>query len=169
MDTSYIESLWSRAAAHFMSAREMISFVEAIAISEEASDVPNFVFNGRYSPSIHLLIAQSLELFLKTAFLCHGGGVVDLKKIGHDLSAALEMAERAGYVSNCAKLKWTVQKMRETHFEHHFRYGDKAKVTLPEFTDSIEVLACLYEEVGVLVYGECDRTRLAQQSEINLP
>jgi hypothetical protein len=143
------EDLWVRGAGHLLGAQGLVSYAKDEAAQCSAEDPDRYVFNGKYSASIHLLVGYAFELLLKAAYLIHGGAPKKLQGgIGHDLVAALDAAEAAGFQSTVANLRWIVENLREPHHTHQFRYGGLADFEMPLLQHSIPALEALVFELG---------------------
>ena len=112
-----------------------------------------FAFNGTYSLSTHYLIGLGLELMLKGAYVAHGGSPSDddLRKIGHDLVLALDMAEERGFRSKAANLRELVQLMVEPYKQHWFRYKRPSEIPLPAYEGVHAVLVTLDGELEAIL------------------
>ena len=153
MSEALIDDLFARAYSHCVSAQELAQVARLEAKAIKFPDVERAVYNGRHSPSIHLLTGYAFELLLKVAYLAHGGDVQMLtrrngKGIGHDLVRALDYAEAAGFVSSVEKLRWTVEHLNPMHEQHRFRYGGSDYVEMPSLEISFEVLGKLTTEIA---------------------
>jgi hypothetical protein len=141
------ETLWTRGAGHLVGVRVLIGVaLEEYGTSEEGKQL---IFNGQYSPAIHLLIGFSFELLLKAAFLAAGGHADQVEAFKHDLKRALNEAETAGFVFSHPKTRWVVERLHDSHMNHAFRYGWLTQLAMPQLEDSLPVLESLAEEVRV--------------------
>lgn len=134
-----------------MSAQALVPVAKQRAIADDADDIEQMIFNGPYSVSIHLLIGFGFELFLKAAYLCHGGSAAKLGQggIGHSLPKALSMAEKTGFRSCVGNLGWLIDSIHESHRRNYFRYGGLPGVSMPELTSSLPALETLGREVQI--------------------
>lgn len=149
------DSLWTKGAAHAESAKELSKLAAMRAREKNSPDEEGAAFTGTYSPSIHLLIGYSFELLLKAAYTHHGGDRDSLRRdLRHDLSAVLTAATEAGFETRIDSLAWIVKHLRDPHRGNEFRYGQREKVTMPSFSQSLPALDALVREVGRLVVPE---------------
>jgi len=121
------------------------------------SDTELFAFNGPHSLSVHYLLGLGLELMLKAAMIMSGGPFdrKSLLDIGHDLTKALDEAEKVGFRSNAPRLAHIVQVMREPYKAHWLRYDRPEEFQLPgDFEQIIEALEVLDEELRARLWGD---------------
>ncbi|KHL24988.1 hypothetical protein PK98_14190 [Croceibacterium mercuriale] len=137
MNEDYARDLWHMGASHALAAAAVARRAQEWAEVSGAENPEIAVTNGRYSPSIFLLIGYSLEILLKTACIAHGSDPKELRDIGHDLEAALTSAERLGFCSSAPQLRKIVELLRQPHREHHFRYSGMDDFPLPADVDEV--------------------------------
>lgn len=141
--------------SHALASHEL--FKAALSYAEEhgIKDRELFAFNGTFSLSIHYLIGLGLELFLKAAYVAHGGQA-DAKHlrvaIGHDLLTALEMAKAQGFHSEAPHLDELVEHLREPHKAHFFRYDRPNEIALPDVDQTVKAFAVLDDELAAMLY-----------------
>lgn len=116
-----------------------------------------FAFNGPHSLSVHYLLGLGLELMLKAALVELDPDTDDrrLRSIGHDLLAAWEAAQAAGFVSTAEQLQAILEVMNEPYKAHWFRYGRPDAFALPgDFAQVVDTLETLDAELRALVWTE---------------
>lgn len=120
------------------------------------ADVERAVFNGLYSPSIHLLACTSLELLLKAACFLRGADERRLREveIRHNLPALLDEAETLGFVFNTPNLQVVTRYLGGPHSGHRFRYGGSPQVPMPELETTLAVLYGLSHDLHGLVEAD---------------
>lgn len=119
-------------------------------IESDMQDPEHFAFNGTYSLSTHYLLGLGLELMLKAAIVAWGGPSDDksLRKIGHDLIKALDLAEELGFNSEAPNLRDILNVLQEPYKQHWLRYSRPAEFELPgDFTQVVAMLEVLDEEL----------------------
>lgn len=124
--------------------------------SEEGIENPEaYAFNGPNSLAITYLLGLSLELMLKGAVVAldlDADGKYLQNKIGHDLVAALDQAERRGFKSRADNLRQLVNVLSEPYRQHWLRYERPDRFDLPDNFDQIVViLETLEEDVGAVI------------------
>lgn len=112
------------------------------------------VFNGIYSLSIYYLISLSLELYLKSAYVLHGGAADDksLRAIGHKLVEAVNAIEEQGFHSQAPKLREIAEHLNEPFSQHYFRYQRPEQIALPDVPDVFETFQALDDELNPLLF-----------------
>jgi hypothetical protein len=137
--------LWTKGAGHLIGATALVDVSREFAKSNNIDDADQFVFNGRYSASVHLLIGFAAELLLKSAFVLSGGDPDRLRQrdLGHNLKAILDAAEFHGFQANISKIHAVIENLTEPHLQHQFRYEGARYVYMPELHDTITVLEML--------------------------
>lgn len=152
MNVELADTLWTRSAGHALSAKVLLEEARLHAKESGAKDIDQAVFNGRYSASIHLLIGYAYELSLKAAFLLHGGQPQEMQReIGHDLVRALNKAEERGFKSAVDNLRWVIERIRDPHQTHQFRYGGRDTFEMAALESSFPRLEQLVNEVCNLI------------------
>jgi hypothetical protein len=146
MDIGLADGHWTMGKSHLLALGAVIDTARAEAEKAGEIDPEHTVFSGPYSASIHLLAGYALELLLKSACYLHGGegGV---RKLGHDLTAVLDEAEKLGFVSSAEQLRAVVGYLRAPHLNHQFRYGGADEVAMPDLDATLEVLYCVCHEL----------------------
>jgi hypothetical protein len=147
----YAATLWTLGSGHVLALEQLLAAARKEAPSHGLPDSEAMAFNGGLSPSIHLLTGYALELLLKAAIVHHGGTEADLRKVGHDLPKALDLAEALGFKAAAANLRWVAEGMAQAHRDHQFRYGALDEVDLPPLSVTEKTLEALTLEVGVIV------------------
>lgn len=148
--------LWTMGGGHVIGTEAVVERARRYVEEVGAEDPEQVIFNGKYSASIHLLIGYAFELLLKSAYLAHGGDPKKLgsRGIGHDLVVALDKAEACGFKSQVEHLRWIVERVREPHLAHQFRYGGMEKIEMPDLKHTLEAMNGLAYELQVLLYPE---------------
>jgi len=85
---------------------------------------------SQFSPK-YFLLCHAIELALKAYILAKGGTEGDIKKIRHDLVAALSRAIDCGFQPANAKLREVIQRVASPHADYSFRYGGRWTHILP--------------------------------------
>lgn len=145
MDLKLADGHWTKGASHTLSLGALIDRARLEALDTGAEDVPQAVFSGKYSASIHLLAGYALELLLKCACYLHGGEEARLRSraMRHDLTALLDEAEMLGFAFDAANLRFVAEHLREPHLSHQFRYGGAEQVAMPELEITYQPLRAL--------------------------
>jgi hypothetical protein len=158
MSTEYAQRLYEAGKAHAVSACLLRHAAVELAKEDEHSDPDQYAFNGPYSLSIPMLLGLGLELMLKAAIIaCNPSR--DEKylrtKLGHDLTAALNEAERSGFSSEAGeRLRQLVDVLSKPYDEHWFRYDLPTSMPLPsDFDQIVEVLTVIDGEVLATLNG----------------
>jgi hypothetical protein len=156
MSIEIARSLYESARAHALSCN--LLYVAALnrAVEEDHPDPDRFVFNGTYSLSIHFLMALGLEMYLKAAYVYHSGAesTKQLKKIGHDLVAALDATEQHGFHSIAPNLRQIVEILREPLLGEYFRYNIPTQMPLPSVAEVIGTIQVLDDELEPLLFPQ---------------
>lgn len=131
----------------------------AVIEGEERSleDPTHFAFNGPYSLSIHYLLGLGLELMLKAALVAWDDTADErrLRSIGHDLVAALDEAEAAGFKSEAPSLREILEVLDEPFKQHWFRYERPERFELPgDFPQVVAALDVLDMELRSRLWSE---------------
>lgn len=122
--------------------------------------IPNperYAFNGTFSLSLYYLVGLGFELYLKAAYIQHGGDADErhLKwDIGHDVVAALDRAEARGFQSKAPNLREIVEYLREPLLNHSFRYTHPDKMPLPDPIQVLTAAEVLDNELRPLFWPE---------------
>ena len=157
MNEELARELWTMGGGHALGAEAVVRRAQDWAREIEAEDLEKAVFNGKYSASIYLLLGYGFELFLKAAFVAHGGDPKQLgpRGLGHDLEAALNAAEEQGFCSGAPDLRAIVELLQLPHSQHQFRYGGMDQFPLPADVDVVVAnLIHLASELQMLLYPE---------------
>ena len=149
MSVALADGHWTKGVSHTLSLGALIDRARADALDEEAADIEQVVFNGRYSASIHLLAGYALELLLKCACYLNGSDENKLKSraLRHDLEGLLDEAEAQGFQSTVPNVRWIAERLREPHLSHQFRYGGAEQVVMPELELTFAALWGLCDEL----------------------
>lgn len=154
MTIEIARSLYEGARAHALSGELLYNAAMGKASDEGNLDPATSVFNGTYSLSINYLIGLSLELYLKSAYVFHGGAADDksLRAIGHKLVEALNAAERQGFQSQAPNLREIAEHLNEPFSQHYFRYQRPEQMLLPEVPDVYAAFQALDDELNLLLF-----------------
>ncbi len=150
-DENLAETLWTRGAGHVIGATALVEFSRQRApLESKDNDLEKFVFNGRYSASVHFLIGFAFELLLKSNFLIHGGEPrrIDQRGFGHNLNKVINASIELGYQTKIEDLRWVVERLSKPHESHAFRYRRFNSIELPALDVSIKTANALAEEIG---------------------
>ena len=155
-DVDLAKQLWIMGGGHLLGTEAVIERARAYVDEVNADDPEQVIFSGKFSASIHLLIGYAFELLLKSAYLAHGGDPEKLgvRGIGHDLIAALDEAEARGFKSGVEHLRWVVERVREPHLAHQFRYGGMDEFEMPDLKHTLAALNGLARELQALLFPE---------------
>lgn len=154
MSIEVAKGLYESARAHALSGNLLYKAAIEEAVNDQHPDPAGFVFNGTYSLSILYLIALSLELYLKSAYVLHGGGADErsLRAIGHKLVDALDAVEMQGFRSEAPNLREIAVLMNEPFSQHYFRYARPNQMPLPDVPDVFQALQALNDELDPLIF-----------------
>ena len=161
MSIEIAKTLFENGHAHAISGTALYGTSLNLAAEAGAPDAETFGFNGTCSLSVFYLICLALELYLKAAYVFHGGASdnASLKAIGHDLVKALDNAEERGFVSNAPHLREIVGLLTPPYKDQVFRYSRPDQVYLPEVPGVTESLQVLDDELRAVLYsGDGDLT-----------
>ena len=149
MTIEIARSLYEGARAHALSGELLYNAVMKKAADEQHPDPAASAFNGTYSLSIHYLIGLSLELYLKSAYVLHGGAADDrsLRAIGHRLVDALNAVEGQGFQSQAPNLREIAEHLNEPFSQHYFRYHRPEQMALPVVPDVYAAFQVLDDEL----------------------
>ncbi|WP_313807676.1 hypothetical protein, partial [Sphingobium sp.] len=147
MTLEIAKTLQGNGAAHSLAALVLFNASRDYGrdIGEAEENIEVFAFNGPCSLSVHYLIGLGLELMLKSAYVACGGDGDDkhlTRAIGHDLTVALQMAERQGFQSPSDHLPELVAYMNEPYKGHFLRYKRPDRMNLPA---DMEQVAAVFE------------------------
>jgi hypothetical protein len=156
MTKEIARSLYEGARAHALSGNLLYKAAMAKAADEGHPDPAASAFNGTYSLSIHYLIGLSLELYLKSAYVLHGGAADDksLRAIGHNLIEALNAVESQGFHSQAPNLREIAEHLNEPFSQHYFRYQRPEQMPLPDVPDVYAAFQSLDDELQLLLFPE---------------
>ena len=142
-------NLWSKGKGHLWGAIEIEKASRSYAEANEIPDIEQFIFSGKFSVSLHLLLGFASELLTKSAFIVSGGDPDFVRKHenGHDLIRLLDAAEERGFSAPDPHTREVFQHLREPHLNHQFRYGEQAEVAMPDLIHTIPALQLLCDEV----------------------
>ena len=150
MSIELADDHWTKGASHALSVGALIDRARMEALEAQVEDISQYVFNGRYSAAIHLLVGFSLELLLKSACLLYDGDPNRLRSraLRHDLVGLLDEAESLGFRPGVVDLRGIAANLREPHLKHQFRYGGAEHAIMPNLEASLQAL-----------YGLCDQLK----------
>lgn len=157
MTMELAKQLFESGRSHSLASDFLYRSAISDAEEREVADPELFAFNGTYSLSIHYLLGLGLELMLKAAMIASGGPSDDksLREIGHDLIAALNAAEAAGFETEAPRLRDILEVMREPFKAHWFRYGRPEKFALPgDWVQVVEALDSLDGELRAKLWED---------------
>ena len=150
---SAADNLWTKGKGHLFGVLAIEEVSRAYANEHKIEDVEGFIFSGRYSASLHLLLGFAAELLTKAAYILHGGDPAFVRKpgIGHDLIALLDAAEEKGFVAPDLHTRAIFKYLRKPHLNHQFRYGDQDEVPMLDLIHTIPALQVMSDELqGIL-------------------
>lgn len=139
--TSLGEHFFINGASHLWGAKALLEFSQDYANEhDDITDKDHFVFNGRYSQSLNLLLAFAAELLLK-AVLAECGALEDeLKKLGHDLDALLDAVGQTEIEIVDADFRRVINLHSDPHKLFEFRYGKERQLDIPSPEPAIALL-----------------------------
>ncbi|HVQ07417.1 MAG TPA: hypothetical protein VMS43_03175 [Allosphingosinicella sp.] len=154
MSIEVARSLYKSARAHALACNLLYNAALEKAVDDDHPDPEASVFNGTYSLSIHYLIGLSLELYLKSAFVLHGGQADEksLRAIGHKLVEALNAVEGRGFHSAAPNLREIAEHLNEPYSQHYFRYARPEQMALPDVPDVFQAFQALDDELNPLLF-----------------
>ena len=143
------DNLWTKGKGHLFGALAIEDVSRAYAEKHDLEDVERFIFSGRYSASLHLLLGFAAELLTKTAYILHGGepALIEKSKIRHDLIGLLDVAEDKGFTAPDPHTRAIFTYLREPHRNHQFRYGQVDLVPMPDLIHTIPALQAMSNEL----------------------
>ena len=125
-------------------------------MEQEVADPALFAFNGPYSLSVHYLVGLGLELILKAIIVARDPsmGEIELRRsIGHNLVAALDAVEAAGFESDAPYLRDVVETFNVPYQSHWLRYDRPDEFSLPgDFEQVLEMFNELDDELRPLFW-----------------
>ncbi len=157
MSIEIARKLYKSGEGHALSAAMLYRAAVDHAIDMDMPEPEEFAFNGICSLSIFFLIGLGLELYLKSAYVYHGGTATDeylRDEIGHKLVRALNKAELQGFVSEAPNLRAIVDRLNKPYFANYFRYVRPDQFKLPEAPQIFEALKILDGELKALPWPE---------------
>jgi hypothetical protein len=143
------DNLWTKGKGHLFGVLAIEEVSRAYANEHDIEDVERFIFSGRYSASLHLLLGFAAELLTKAAYILHGGNPAFIRKpaIRHDLIALLDAAEEKGFSAPDGHTRAIFKYLREPHQNHQFRYGEQEEVPMPDLVHTIPALQVMSNEL----------------------
>ena len=149
MTIEIARSLYEEARAYALSGELLYNAAMEKSADEQHPDPASSAFNGTYSLSIHYLIGLSLELYLKSAYVLHGGAADDrsLRAIGHRLVDALNAVEGQGFQSQAPNLREIAEHLNGPFSQHYFRYHRPERMALPVVPDVYAAFQVLDDEL----------------------
>lgn len=157
MTTEMAQQLFESGRSHTLSSE--LLYRAALNDAEERGlpDPEQFAFNGTFSLSIHYLLGLGLELMLKSAIIAWGGPSDEksMRKIGHNLVTAVDVAEEAGFVSEAPNLRAILEVLNEPYMQHWLRYERPKDFPLPgDFTQVVDALEVFDNELKARLWEE---------------
>jgi hypothetical protein len=143
------DNLWTKGKGHLFGVLAIEQVSRAYAVEHDIEDVERFIFSGRYSASLHLLLGFAAELLTKTAYILHGGEPALIRKpaIRHDLIALLDAAEERAFTAPDPHTRAILAYLREPHRNHQFRYGEEDEVPMPDLVHTIPALQVMSNQL----------------------
>jgi hypothetical protein len=157
MPSEFARSLFESGRGHALSADLLYRASIEEGRRREVADPDLFAFNGPYSLSVNYLLGLGLELMLKASLAKQDPSTDDrrLRGIGHDLLAAFDAAQQAGFTSSAQHLRAILEVMNEPYKAHWFRYDRPAEIPLPgDFSQIVETLEILDAELASMLWAD---------------
>lgn len=151
------EILFENGRSHLLSAALLYESSVEFAKENEIEDPEHFGFNGTFSLSLFYLAGLGMELFLKAAYIYHGGDANERhlrREIDHDIVGALDFAEARGFCSRAPNLRAILEHLREPLLNHSFRYVRPNEMDLPDPLHVLVAAQALDDELRPLFWGE---------------
>jgi hypothetical protein len=109
----------------------------------------------------YMLLAHSLELFLKAFLSCREVPKKDTKSMLHNLDAIMAAAEQRG-LPHVDHLRGFTATLQEMNRDHDFRYPTGYRLSLPKPQDCIDVIAALRERIE----AEIERASVIAETQL---
>jgi hypothetical protein len=130
-----------------------VSFLTDAQQYRQASRILSDSRFDRITSPQYFLIAQSIELYLKSFIIAAGSKQSELKKpdTRHSLLKLFELATAKGYAPRSAKTAAVINLLAPHHSDHSFRYRKVGFKTYPTLREGLETLDRMDREIASTV------------------